>query len=230
MWGIIFVTVILILILSITAWLILDSVSHGNEIKKHKKHVYKVLHHYAEEHDHYLLNDVELYFDENNPEPIVFDHILFANKYIYVITDLAAKGGIYGNINDELLFFKKNDGSVINIHNPLDIGNEKVKILETAVGASHDKHLFLSMIVYNPSLIVHKDIRVKNGDSCFIPITEVEETIDEAEKDSVTSFDDNKTKELVKAIKERSDQVKRDLKEKKARAKKKKHKKSEDTI
>lgn len=220
MWGIIFVSFVLILIIAISAWLIVDKVSHENELKLHEKNVYKVLHHYAEEHDHYLLNDVELYFGENNPEPIVFDHILFANKYIYVITDFAEKGGIYGNVKDELLFFKRNDDTVINIPNPLNLGNEKVKILETAVGASPDKHLFLSIIVYNPSLIVHKSIRVKNGDACFIPLSELAETIDEAEKDNVTSFDDNKTKELVRIIKERSDLVKKDLK-KRAVAKKK---------
>lgn len=212
MLGLIFVIILSSLIILILGYLLLSKFLYEKERLCHRKNVYKVLHHYAEEYDHYLLNDVQLYLDENNLKPMTFDHILFADKYIYVISDYAEYGGIYGKAADELLFLKKENGQTIHIPNPLHIGLEKMKTIEYASHASPDKHIFVSMVVYNNSLIVHNDLKIKNGTSCFLPLKELASTLNEAEKDHVTAFDDNRVKSLVLQIKERSDRVKEDVK------------------
>ena len=61
---------------------------------------------------------------------------------------------------------------------------------------------------------------VKDGTNSLLPLKDLKQTIIEAEKDSVTSFEDQKTKDLVLAIKERSDAVKKDVQKRKKLAKK----------
>ena len=222
MLGIIFVVAIVILIVMIIIALLFERIQiHLEKYHTHNK-VYKVLKSFADENDHYLLNDVELYMDSRNAEPTVFDHILFADKYIYVISDLTAFGGIYGNAKDATLFLKNEKGEIKNINNPLLTCERKVRLLEAAIGANSSKHLIIGVTVYNNSLIVPKNIKVKNQDNCFLPVKELYETLEEAEKDDVTSFEDRKTKELVDMIKKRSDAVKEDVRRNKTKLRKRK--------
>ena len=154
-------------------------------------------------------------------EPEHYDHILFGEKYIYVIQDFSAFGGIYGNSKDPTLFLRdEKSEKTTKIDNPLKIAERKVMLLEAAVGVSHEKHLFQSFTVYNNSLLVPPTIQVKDGANSLLPLKDLKQTIIEAEKDSVTSFEDQKTKDLVLAIKERSDAVKKDVQKRKKLAKK----------
>ena len=214
-------SVITVIILLMIFLLLFDTICHSKEKRGHKKAVYSILYHYAEEYDRYLLNDVELYFDSEVPEPEHYDHILFGEKYIYVIQDFSAFGGIYGNSKDSTLFLRdEKSEKTTKIDNPLKIAERKVMLLEAAVGVSHEKHLFQSFTVYNNSLLVPPTIQVKDGANSLLPLKDLIQTIIEAEKDSVTSFEDQKTKDLVLAIKERSDAVKKDVQKRKKLAKK----------
>ncbi len=211
--------ILVLLILISLFFLFYDRIHYFFEKKNHKKRIYKVLHYYAEEEDCYLLNDAEFFLSENDVEPTHFDHLLFTEKYVYIITDFMAFGGIYGNVNDASLFLKKASGKIITIPNPVLNGKERVRRMEELVGAAHEKKLFMSMTVYNPSLIVPKSIHVKDGESNFISLKELDETIRLAEKDNVVPIKDEMTKRLVQSLYERSNKTKRSVKETRKRRK-----------
>lgn len=211
--------ILVLLILVSLFFLFYDRIHYFFEKKRHKKRIYKVLHYYAEEEDCYLLNDAEFFLSENDSEPTRFDHILFTEKYVYIITDFMAFGGIYGNVNDASLFLKKASGKIITVPNPVINGKERVRRMEELVGASHEKKLFMSMTVYNPSLIVPKSIHVKDGESNFISLKELDETIRLAEQDNVVPIKDEMTKRLVHSLYERSNKTKRSVKKTRKRRK-----------
>lgn len=195
--------IVLVLLAMFLMWL-----ERRLEIKMHKKRVYKILHYYAEEKDLFLLNDVHLYLVDDEP-PVVIDHILFTDNYIYVISDFTCLGGIYGNVKDEMLFNKKEDGDVNMIKNPVINGINLVNGMKKFIACGPNSNMFMAMTVYNHSLIVSKNIRVKGTEqSCFIPINELEQTIDEAEKDDVTPIGEQRLQAIVDFIKEKSDGTK----------------------
>lgn len=209
--------VLFIVILVSLFFLFYDKIQYLYEKKKHRKRIYKILHYFAEEEDCYLLNDVKVFLAKDDPEPTCFDHLLFAEKYIYIITDFIAFGGVYGNVKDVSLFLKKPSGKTVPIPNPIISGKERVRRIEEFINSAHEHKLFMSMTVYNPSLIVPKGIHIKDGESNFISVKELEETLRSAEKDNVKPMKDEKTKKLVELLLERSNEIKRSVQNKKKR-------------
>ena len=155
--------VLFIIILVSLFFLFYDKIQYLYEKKKHRKRIYKILHYFAEEEDCYLLNDVKVFLAKDDPEPTCFDHLLFAEKYIYIITDFIAFGGVYGNVKDASLFLKKPSGKTVPIPNPIISGKERVRRIEEFINSAHEHKLFMSMTVYNPSLIVPKGIHIKDN-------------------------------------------------------------------
>ncbi len=205
--------ILLLCILVSVFFLFYDKIHYYFEKTRHRKRIYKVLHYFAEEEDCYLLNDAEFFLSENDAAPTHFDHLLFTEKYVYIITDFMAFGGIYGNVNDASLFLRKDSGKIVTIPNPVLNGRERVRRIEELVGASHEKKLFMSMTVYNPSLVVPKSIHIKDGESNFISLKELDETIRLAEQDNVAPIKDEMTKKLVHSLYERSNKTKESIRE-----------------
>lgn len=175
--------------------------------RNHKKAVYKQLHLLAEERDYLLLNNVTLFLNDNYDEPTLFDHIFFGDKYIYVIQDYDKEGGIFGNIVDRYLLLQKNDKTYKSI-NPLVECKNKLALLEKKLGVSHNDNIFLAMVIYNNSLLVADNLKVKSNQQCFIPLREVRDTILSAERDEVKPFSHQQTEELLLNIKAASDKIK----------------------
>lgn len=177
----------------------------------HKKKVYKKLYYFCEEEDQLLLNDVTLYLPGDKTEPTKFDHIVFADKYVYIISSVCLFGGVYGNVEDSTLFLRDYKNRIIRINNPIMKNENKVRKLEAVLGVPHSDKMFVSVVVYNTSLIAPKGIAKKEQTSWFLPITELEKTLKFAEKDNVEPIEHTKTAALVSMIKERSDRTKEEI-------------------
>lgn len=219
MLGLIFVIVLIVLILLTVIALLYVPVKHGLEKRLHKKRVYKTVRYFADEQDCYLLNDVHLFTDASDSEPVAFEHLIFGEKYVYIISTFVGFGGVYGNLADSNLFMKKSNGDITNIPNPVLLGKERVRQLEGCLMAKHDKHMFVAITVYNPSLVVPKGIHVRDSVSCFLPINELEDTLMQAEKDSVTTLSDEVRNRAVNLIKARSDEIKKTVENSKRKKK-----------
>lgn len=178
--------------------------------RNHKKAVYNILHAVAEEKDYLLLNNVTLNIKNKNSEPTLFDHILFGDKYIYLIDDYDKEGGLFGNMVDRYLLIKKGERTY-KTNNPLFELKNKLTLLENELGIKHKDNLFLAMIVYNNALIVANNLKVKNNEQCFISLKELRDTILSAEKDQVQPLTHQATEELLQILKNNSDRFKEGL-------------------
>ncbi len=217
MYGWILVSLVILLIL--LAWFLLlrDLFFDKREKKKHSKKVYRVLKYYADEQDHLLLNNVALYIPSAEKNPVYYDHILFADKYIYVFMDVAFQGGIYGNIQDALLFRKGYKEKANNVINPVLENEKKVQQLEELMSLQHSDKMLVSVVVYNSKMIVPTTLSKKEQNSWFLSIDELEKTLKTAEKDDVTSISHETSKAMLDSLLEKSEMIKREVANQKKR-------------
>lgn len=177
----------------------------------YKNKVYKVLKYYCDEEDQLLLNDVYLYLQGDSDELTHFDHIVLADKYVYVISDFYAYGGIYGNITDSSLFVRDYHDHSGKIENPVLVNEAKVRKLEASLEVDPRDHMFVSVVVYNNSLQVPAGIGKKEQSSWFLPVKDLEKTLKQAEKDDVSPISHKKTEALLAMLKKRSDLIKQEV-------------------
>lgn len=197
-----------------------DDIKRVFEKKNHKKNVYKCLHYFVEENDQLLINDACFYFKDDTSKANYIDHILICDKYVYIIKDYVNDGGISGNIVDPHLFQLDIHGNKHKIDNPVIQNLEMVERIEKLTNINHDEHLYVSVVVYNNSLVVPKGIAIKNQNSWFIPLKDLIKTIKTAEEDDIQPLQTEKSQKLATALKERSDEIKKRLLESQAKTKK----------
>lgn len=69
--------------------------------KKYVQHYYREVYKIAQQHDYYLINDFVFRIDDAST--LTIDHVLFADKYIYLINDFYFDGDIAGKFADKSL-------------------------------------------------------------------------------------------------------------------------------
>ncbi|MFA6829222.1 MAG: NERD domain-containing protein [Bacilli bacterium] len=201
-------TVIALLVAALIVCIFSDDIKTFGEKKRHKNHVYTVLHNYAEDYDQLLINNVHLLLSENKDEITTFDHILICDKYAYLIQDFSAQGAVYGNLEDTKLFLKNFKGGATTFANPIYYNLQNIYKMERNTNIASSDHFFISVIVYNDSLIVPQALHKKDGGNWFIPVSQLYKTIKEAEKDNVGSMKSEFTELITQRLKEKSDSLK----------------------
>lgn len=81
-----------------------------------REYYYKKVYSIAFDQDYYLINKFTFKTDTNKMS--VIDHILFGNKYIYLISDLYYEGNLSGSYDDKSLVFVNNNGKKSYTDNP----------------------------------------------------------------------------------------------------------------
>ena len=142
-------------------------------------------------------------------KPVIFDHILIADKYVYVIKDVYYDGAIYGNLKDPSLFHEDLKKKVEKIENPLYVNAERIAKLEQMVNVQPDARLFVNVVCYNKALLVQDGLKTKEQGLFFLPVNELEKTIDAAEADNVQPISHEKSERLINLFKERSERIKK---------------------
>lgn len=69
--------------------------------KKYVQHYYREVYKIAQQNDYYLINDFVFRIDDASS--LTIDHVLFAEKYIYLINDFYFDGDIAGKAEDKSL-------------------------------------------------------------------------------------------------------------------------------
>lgn len=145
--------------------------------KNFKYHYYKKIYKIAMDKDYYLINDFLFRIDNSYVARI--DHILFADKYIYIIIDSYFNGDIVGKEDDPSIIRIEKSGKKIYDNNPLLSIKKLVNKLSLVTGI--DESLMIGVCLIN-------------GDSrCGVVTTGKQYYI----------IQDNKLKQLVKAIESR---------------------------
>ncbi|MCD8194789.1 MAG: NERD domain-containing protein [Coprobacillus sp.] len=137
---------------------------------------YRIIHKIAVVYDYYLINNFS--FIASTGEKKNIDHILFANKYIYLINDECYKGDIEGTPKDLSLVEYTKDGRHY-IDNPYMSINSTMKEASKMTGL--DESLLIGVVIVN--------------DECKVGVTSDSKTIYLIQR--------RKFKKLIKAIESR---------------------------
>lgn len=151
--GLILIGLVVLLIhLAITNYLL-----KKNIVKVYFKTVNKV----ALYHDYYLINNLKLRYDNNTF--FKYDHVLFADKYIYVIKDVYYKGELVGERSDaSWRLIRKKDNKEQIVNNPI-LENEKL-VDRLSNRTQLDRDVFISIVLVNDECyILNLDNTVSNS-------------------------------------------------------------------
>lgn len=112
--------------------------------------------------DFYLINLLKLKIDSN--QFITYDHVLFGNKYIYVIADAYYEGVLKGTITDsKLSLIERKNRRGREIDNPLYTNKYRLEKLALATGI--EKDMLINIVVVNDECDL---TNITNNDSVFM--------------------------------------------------------------
>jgi len=107
---------------------------------------YKTVRKVTDYNDYYLINLFTLTIDTKTT--LVYDHLLFGDKYIYVIKDVHYIGKLHGERKDlRWRLVSKKDGKEQFINNPVIANEYSVEKLSLSTGI--DKEVFIGIVLFN---------------------------------------------------------------------------------
>ena len=124
--------------------LIKRSVLKRNFVRSYGRTIYQL----ANVHDYYLINTLLL--KANDDSTIDIDHLLLADKFIFVIKDYYFNGSLHGKDSDNswvYYFGKVSNPKKKIIKNPLKENNERLKKLSMITGL--EKSLLIPVVLVN---------------------------------------------------------------------------------
>ena len=139
---IIIVPVVLLVFLAICLYF---PISHAYNRKHFQIHYYKRVYKVALENDYFLIN--QFLFKIDSAKFANVDHILFGNKYIYVLSSKYYQGDLVGKYNDKSLIFISQRGKKCYTDNPFN----QVRFLASKLSSSTgiDASLMIGIILVN---------------------------------------------------------------------------------
>ena len=108
---------------------------------------YKLVYKVALYRDFYLVNNFVIRIDQT--KTITVDHVLFGDKFIYVIMDQYYDGDLQGNGSDQDLILYSHKGGKSYVENPYYSGSKLLSRFSTATGISTD--LMIGVHIVNNS-------------------------------------------------------------------------------
>lgn len=179
------------------------------EKKNFSNIVYRRLNFLAEDNDYLLLNGVKLNLDPNTNKITTFHHILFADKYIYIIQDVFLEGGLSGTYEDTYLTIKdkKNEHSA-KLSNFLLEQRSNIETLSKKLHIDPEESFLFNVVVYNSDLTVSPSLQRREYEEWFIPLRELIKLIKLSEKDGIKSLKKEASKFIFDKLKDSSETLK----------------------
>ncbi len=185
-----------ILFLLILFLIFYPSVKAKHDFKNFQNKYYKKIRKIADIKDYYLINNLTL--KNNNQVLCRIDHILFGEKYIYVIKDRYYRGAISGEKNDNTWFFYSLKGTVEEMTSPMMLNQKRVEQLSAITQI--DSSFFISVVIINDNCEV-KNPKDLNSDSSFIiSISQLPKLIKLIESRDVKKMDEKQLQYAVEDI------------------------------
>ena len=126
--------------------------------KNFQKIYYKKIRQIADINDYYLINN--LVIKNNNQLVCRIDHVLFGDKYIYVIKDRYYRGAISGNKEDAIWIFYSNDGKKFEMENPMQVNEKRLEKLSLITQI--DPSFFISIVLINDNCAIKNASELNN--------------------------------------------------------------------
>ncbi len=156
----------------------------------------KTLYQIALDNDYYLINGLVLALD--NDSVMHIDHILFGDKYIYVIKDRYYDGHVMASEEDNSWIFQSRKNNEKNyIDNPLK--NNIVRTNKLALISGFDRSLFISIVIINNDCLASA-FQGKSKSSFLVTRNKAKKLIKALESRNVSKMRENQLKYAVKDI------------------------------
>ena len=148
---------------------------------------------FAIDHDFPLLSNVVIQVRED--KFIKVEHILFGNKYIYVITSKCYYGYLCANTNDEKWLLYRKD-KLIHLENPLKNNEKRIRIIANLLDEKMDN--FVNVVFLSRPVVASRVISNKVGELVLLE-PNFSKTIEKYEKSS--NLNDFTVKSIEEATK-----------------------------
>ncbi len=193
----IIITVVLSLfVLGSLTWLLFP-LCKRRYIKRNLIPVYgRRIYHLALYNDYYLINQINLPLGDMNEAHI--DHLLFGEKYIYVIKDRYYDGALTGQARDiNWMFYSRYSRRGKYIANPFLINRIRLEKLALVTGL--DPHLFINIIVVNDSCLLDQ-IEPSDEMTYIVKLRQVDKLIKAIESRDIPHINEDQLDAAVKDI------------------------------
>ena len=192
-----FITAFIILLavaIVLAAIFIAIPLNRRREKKYFKEYCYKSIYRIAFDEDYYLINDFLFKIDSSRVARA--DHILFGNKYIYLIIDVYYEGDLTGKDEDKSLILIDKRGTKYYTDNQYLIVKSLVKSLCRSTGINED--LFIGVVVVNKKCKLGIDTISKQY--YMIQRNKLKKLVKAIESRDVGTINASQLESLVKAI------------------------------
>jgi hypothetical protein len=153
--------------------------------------------------DFYLINKLKIPLDEQQNAHI--DHLLFGEKFIYVIKDKYYQGGVSGKEDDQSwVYFPFHRRGAFYIPNPFLINRQRIEKLTLVTGL--DKSLFINVIVVNNDCLLD-DIDTKKADNYIVNLKHLAKLIKAIETRNIAKINDEQLAQAVLDINKINKQI-----------------------
>lgn len=164
--------------------------------KNFQKIYYKRIRKIADINDYYLINN--LVIKNNNQLVCRIDHVLFGDKYIYVIKDRYYRGAISGNKDDNTWLFYANDGRKFEMENPMQVNEKRLEKLSLITQI--DPSFFISIVLINDNCVIKNANELNKEDSFIVSKKNLKKIIKAVEKRNVKNMDQKQLEFAVQDI------------------------------
>lgn len=159
------------------------------------RYFYPIIRKTAVYYDYYLINQLEISLGNN--DSIMIDHILFGDKYIYVISDFLFDGTLSGNAQDSKWILKNKKGEEIMVDSPF-LFNKKI-LQKLSLRTSLDYSTFIGIsLVSNDTKIT--DLNVNDNQNFIIDIRDFMKLILKIESRDIKPLNPEELKKRVHEI------------------------------
>jgi len=169
-----------------------------------KRHIYarnyvriygKVIYKIALDYDYYLINQFGLV--EQAEKITTINHILFGQKYIYVIKDCYYRGAIGAKEDDSSWIHYASKRKKTYIDNPLRVNSEYLNAL--SIITQIDKSMLISVVVINDDCLI-TPFKGKSQSNFLVAKSSIRKLIKALEAREVDDIDDEALDRAVKDI------------------------------
>ena len=190
----IFVIVVPIVVLVVLFLAIYIPVKRRNMPSNYRYFYYKKIYQIAMDKDYYLINNFSFRIDTFHVAKI--DHILFADKYFYVIQDCYFNGDIDGKENDQSLIRITKQGKKNYEDNPLMTTKLIVNKLCDKTGLSPD--LIIGVVIINDNC--HCAVETTSKNLYIVHASKFKKLVRAIESRNVGNINQKEMASMVKAI------------------------------
>ena len=192
----IFICALIFILLLLLFLIIFPFAKRHYNFKNFQKIYYKEIRKIAEINDYYLINN--LVIKNNNQLICRIDHILFGDKYIYVIKDRYYRGAISGKKEDSTWFFYSNQKKQFEMDNPMAMNEKRLEKLSLVTNI--DKSFFISILVINDNCVVKNANELNKNNSFIVSKKNLRKLIKNIEKRNVKNMDQKQLEFAVQDI------------------------------